>query len=57
MKVDTDMKFSKEVNGNERGFSMVELIIAVGISGIMMAIALPKLASVSQIDLYNAARQ
>ncbi len=56
MKVGTDMKFSKEVNGNERGFSMVELIIAVGIAGIMMAIALPKLASVSQIDLYNAAR-
>jgi len=43
MEVDTDMKFSKEVNGNERGFSMVELIIAVGIAGIMMAIALPKL--------------
>ena len=50
------MKFLKKVNGNERGFSMVELIMAVGIAGIMSAIALPRLASVNEIDLYNAAR-
>ena len=33
MKVDTDMKFSKEVNGNERGFSTIELIMVSNNAG------------------------
>ncbi len=42
---------------NEGGFTLIELIMVIVILGIMSAVAIPKLASVSQIDLYNAARQ
>jgi prepilin-type N-terminal cleavage/methylation domain-containing protein len=55
--IDNKMKFSKEANNNERGFSTIELIMVIVIAGIMMAIALPRLASVSQIDIYSTARQ
>ena len=51
------MKFSEEVNGNAKGFSLMELVIVVAISGIMMAVALPKLGVVNTIDLESVTRQ
>ncbi len=51
------MNLLEKLNGNKRGFSTIELIMVIVIAGIMSAIALPRLASVSQIDLYSAARQ
>ena len=51
------MKFSEEVNGNERGFSTIELIMVIVIAGIMMAVALPKLGIVNTIDLESVTRQ
>jgi len=57
MKIDTNMKFSKVVNGNTEGFSTIELIMVVVISGIMMAVALPKLGVVNTIDLESVTRQ
>ncbi len=57
MEFDTNMNLLEKLNGDKRGFSMIELIMVIVIAGIMSAIALPRLASVSQIDLYNAARQ
>ncbi|MBC8555958.1 MAG: type II secretion system protein [Candidatus Brocadiales bacterium] len=57
MKNRAKKELRKIVNGRVDGFSMFELIMVVGIAGIMMAIALPRLASVSQIDLYSTARQ
>lgn len=57
MMIDNKMKFSEKINYTKRGFSTIELIMALVIAGIMAAVALPRLASVSQIDLYSAARQ
>lgn len=57
MEFDTKMNLLEKLNGDKRGFSTIELIIVIVISGIMMAVALPRLASVNQIDLYNAVRQ
>ena len=51
------MKFSEEVNGNERGFSTIELIMVIVIAGIMMAVALPRLGIVNTIDLESVTRQ
>lgn len=51
------MKFSEVVNGNTEGFSTIELIMVVVISGIMMAVALPKLGVVNTIDLESVTRQ
>ncbi len=51
------MKFSEEVNGNERGFSTIELIMVIVIAGIMMAVALPRLGVVNTIDLESVTRQ
>ena len=45
------------MNEQIKGFSTIELIMVLVIAGIAMGIALPRLASVSQIDLYSAARQ
>ena len=56
MKINTNMKFSEEVNGNAKGFSTMELIMVVVITGIIMAVALPKLG-VNTIDLESATRQ
>ena len=44
------------MNGHAKGFSIIELIIVVVIAGIMMAVAIPKLAN-SNIDLYSVAGQ
>jgi len=57
MMVDNKMKFSEEVNGNERGFSTIELIMVIVIAGIMMAVALPRLGVVNTIDLESVTRQ
>ena len=57
MMVDNKMKFSEEVNGNERGFSTIELIMVIVIAGIMMAVALPRLGIVNTIDLESVTRQ
>ncbi len=51
MRIDNRMKFSEEVNGNERGFSTIELIMVIVIAGIMMAVALPRLGVVNTIDI------
>ncbi len=51
------MKFSEEANGNERGFSTIELIMVIVIAGIMMAVALPRLGVVNTIDLESVTRQ
>ncbi|MBC8550125.1 MAG: hypothetical protein H8D23_10770 [Candidatus Brocadiales bacterium] len=51
------MKFSEELNSNAKGFSTIELIMVVVITGIMMAVALPKLGVVNTIDLESVTRQ
>lgn len=57
MKINVEKKLRKIVNGHTEGFSMIELIMALVIAGITMAIALPKFTAVSEVDLYSAARQ
>ncbi len=42
---------------NAEGFTAIELIMALVITGIMMAVALPKFTAVSTVDLYSSARQ
>ena len=51
------MNLLEKLNGDERGFSTIELIMVIVISGIMMAIALPKLGVVNTIDLESVTRQ
>ena len=57
MKINVEKKLRKIVNGNTEGFSMIELVMVLVIAGVSMAIALPKITSVSNIDVYTAARQ
>ncbi len=57
MKINVEKKLRKIVNGNTEGFSMIELIMVLVITGIMMAIALPRITSVRNIDVYTAVRQ
>ena len=45
------------MNGHTEGFSMIELIMALVIAGITIAIALPKITNVSEVDIYSAVRQ
>ncbi len=57
MEIDTNMNLLEKLNGDKRGFSTIELIMVIVISGIMMAIALPKLGVVNTIDLESVTRQ
>ena len=57
MKNGEKKKFLQVVNRNEKGFTIVELIIVIVIAGIMAAIAIPKMNEVSEVDIYTAARQ
>ncbi|MBT3879216.1 MAG: prepilin-type N-terminal cleavage/methylation domain-containing protein [Candidatus Scalindua sp.] len=57
MKKTIKRKFREAVNGNEDGFSIIELIMVIVITGIVTAIALPKFADVNTVDLYTTARQ
>ena len=45
------------MSGYTEGFSMIELIMVIVITGIMAAIALPKFNAVTEVDLYSTARQ
>lgn len=45
------------MNGHSEGFTLIELVIAIVIMGIMAAIALPKLGMVNTIDLDSVTRQ
>ena len=57
MKIDAIIESRKEINTGVKGFTTVELIIVVVVAGIMMAIALPKLAgTINNVDLHSAAR-
>ncbi|MGR3302912.1 MAG: GspH/FimT family pseudopilin [Candidatus Scalindua sp.] len=56
MKINVEKKLRKIVNGHAEGFSIIELIIIIVIAGIMMAVAIPKLAN-NTIDLYSVAGQ
>ncbi len=57
MEIDAIKESQKEINRGVKAFTTIELIMVVVISGIMMAIVLPKLGDVSSIDLYSVARQ
>ncbi len=54
---DKKKKFKRVVNSNEKGFSLVELIVVIVIAGIITAVAIPKLNNVSDVDIYATARQ
>ncbi len=57
MKIHINKKLRKIVNEHNEGFTMIELIMAIVISGIVTAVALPKFDNISNIDVHNAARQ
>ncbi len=59
MKINSGVKKKvlEVVNRGEKGFSLIELIMVIVIGGIISAIAIPRIASISDVDLYATARQ
>ncbi len=49
--------FQKGMLGHAKGFTTIELIIVIVITGIMAAVVLPKLGVVGAVGLYSTARQ
>ena len=57
MKINVKRKFQKIVNGHTEGYSLIEVIMVLVMTGIITAIAIPRLAGFSGVDAYSAARQ
>jgi MSHA pilin protein MshC len=57
MKINVKRKFQKIVNGHTEGYSLIELIMVIVMTGIITAVALPRLSGFSGVDAYSAARQ
>ncbi len=57
MKINVEKNLRKIVNGQIKGFTTIELIMVIVIAGIAMAVALPRITAVNEVDLYSAARQ
>ncbi len=56
MKRCVEEKFQEVVNVNKKGYTTLELVFVIVIAGIMAAVAIPRLGSVSNVDVYTAAR-
>ena len=57
MKINVKRKFQKIVNGHTEGYSLIELIMVIVMTGIITAVALPRLTGFSGVDAYSAAKQ
>ncbi len=59
MKMKTCMKkkIQEAVNRNEKGFTLLELIFIAVIVGILAAVVIPKMNSVSSVDVFASASQ
>ena len=45
------------MNGHTEGYSLIEVIMVVVMAGIVTAMAIPRLAGFSGVDVYSAAKQ
>ena len=45
------------MNGYTEGYSLIELIMVIAMTGIITAVALPRLAGLNGVDVYSAAKQ
>ena len=52
-----EKKLRKIVNGSTEGYSLIEMIMVIVMTGIISAIALPRLTGFSGVDVYSAAKQ
>ncbi len=50
-------EFQEVVNSDEKGYSLIELIMVIVIAGIIAGIAIPKINNISEVDIYATARQ
>jgi len=57
MKINREKKLRKIVNGHTEGYSLIEVIMVVAMAGIVSAMAIPRLAGFSGVDVYSAAKQ
>ena len=57
MKINIGKKLRKIVNGRTEGYSLIEMIMVIVMTGIITAVALPRLTGFSGVDAYSAARQ